>query len=1101
MNEKNMSVPGGYSTSSILQVPSDAMQAPIVAQSGGGGDPPSLLHIPNSAQSQPITAQMGGAQKTVQVFGESLVIRDPTERRPGGVVQDFTNNEITALKKWGFSDEMIDTDKTLGHDFLDNLYNGDCVSDTGISLLTKCSPAQTVITQLAQKIMGELEKPLTIHGVRRSDGTRDVVAPAGPYSGATGTDDMFTSLPLSTTGPSQILFACEGPTGTYCIPTDDRKTIIFGELVNKLIQDSIPGHDTLALTDEQKKVYMPISEGVTITSDDIETKLKSLRNIKIGDLLVTYKIKKSYKFADLEVKKIYDSQLNEFMNLLGKIASFTENLSSSNKNLPDVINPLIINLTNEDKKRQIQSVLHLLLDETDEEYYRLTLYDIMRTARFYNGITDENADDFARFILQTYIPMYTLDQEKKKIEEDAIQYGMLRQQTEGLKDKLETLQKSSSTPLTPEQQREAEEFSQQIQEEFDKSKLELDDALDKLGKGLITYRQALPAILGKNIGFNSSVANNLERRLKELRSGSDTQQTQTVPPISPENLAQWKDQSFLAKLVISSPPGLTTENKTFIDLTDKAIENEIVTVITWLLEDLSKNPAKYDNKTRDQILDTIITTYKIPTNSTKEAQINDENAEAFLRGLYEYIFTKNPSPTASQNEQKVQELLKEIGPANLATSEGISGILQSIPSTASIGDTTIPLDIENNSEQNRVNLVSSTGISDIIKSLPKNAPIPANNPPLKIEENEELMPTAVNLNKEPVSAKQTPMSYCVQNAKVYKIIQNDPELKGIQVYPTSSNKAEIALDKNLCKSLPDMPNTIDKINLFLENTMRLINPDFTLLPQEFIRKPGTYAKSLGINVNKQTSGNEAITIESIKQKNKNEIAIAGGSIIEEFKDKLVDPHPNITIVNTIGDGTCLVHSFLLSVSSSYRRMSDSDRLKIGQIFRVTVLVSKTTKQEIKTRLENLDEFLTDIELTMLARTFKMNIVIFIKSGSVKSIEIHKNPSIKQFIIMYNNGTLHYSAVAEELRDEVYTFIFNNIDFIKQGENVLTLSLNTNEINKNKETENTATALLAPSKGGSHRKTRKIAYRDTPSYLLKKRLKTTKKAKRRSLSHK
>jgi uncharacterized protein (DUF1778 family) len=1152
MNEKNMSVPGGYSASSILQVPSNATQVPIVAQSGGGGDPPSLLDVPNSAQSQPITGQMGGAQKTIQVFGESLVIRDSTERRSGGNL-DFLPDEIKALQKWGFSDEMIETDKSLGHDFLDNLYNGDCVSDTGISLLAKCAPAQTVITQLAHKIMGELGKPLSIHGVRRSDGTRDLVAPAGPYSGATGTDDMFTTLPLSATGPSQILFACEGPTGTtsvvcppcdtptgmYCIPTDDRKTVIFGELVNKLINDIDPTHSSLQLNGEQKTVYKPHPDATLIGSDQIETDFKQLRDIKIGDLLVTYKIKKTYQFVDPETKKIYDSQLNEFMYLLEKMASFTKDLSSGGKNLQGVDaqqNPLVMNLTNEDARRNAQTALHILLTETDEEYYRKALFEIMGTGIFKDGLVDTNVGEFFQFI-ESYIQRFKIQKKAEEIEQDAIEYGLKAQEAEKIRVRLDAfrqelaqkygkplaISKSGQPPdgsagiltrdLTPEEQAEVAELEQQLEAE----QAEQEKAIIGLGKGVLDYNRAREAILG----FQPRDGSQLPNKTQVI-----------VPPISRKNFEEWSklpDPTILFS--VSSPPELTG---TFINLSNLQTQNTINLYLSLMKDDLLKNPAKYDNKTYTQVIDSIITDAGIIIDPSKSAQINDTNGEQFLTALSKFVEQKFPPPPPTENDKELAELMEsfpgtgvlelntvgqDVNSGGLVTSTGISNIISGLPksSTPRLMDeanplvlNTTPITEEAEEAQGSQDVLQTPkGLANNIKRLQSSTTsgVFATQPSLTINYTDEEaqgslpLPPSVNLNNPPASPKPQPMLYCVKEGKVFKIKQNDPELKGVEVYPSSSNKAEIVLDKALCKPLPEMPNTIDDINAFLENTMRLINPNFILLPQEFIRKPGTYAKSLDINVTKKATGNEAITIESIKQKNKNEIAIAGGSITEEFKDKLDDPHPNITIVNTIGDGTCLVHSFLLSVSSSYRRMSDEDRLKIGQIFRVTVLVSKTTNEQIKTRLENLSEFLTDIELNMLARIFKINIAIFIKRGSVKSIEIYKNSRINKFIIMYNNGTLHYSAVGEELRDEVYTFIFNNVDFIKQGENVLTLTLNNSEINKNKGSEATAQALLG-SKGGSRRKkTRKIAYRDTPSYLLKKRLKTTKKAKRRSLSHK
>jgi hypothetical protein len=131
---------------------------------------------------------------------------------------------------------------------------------------------------------------------------------------------------------------------------------------------------------------------------------------------------------------------------------------------------------------------------------------------------------------------------------------------------------------------------------------------------------------------------------------------------------------------------------------------------------------------------------------------------------------------------------------------------------------------------------------------------------------------------------------------------------------------------------------------------------------------------------------------------------------------------DLSIIKTIGDGTCLLHAFLISVSQNYRN-SDKKRL-IGEALRAD-LINRTTNLEQKTRLVKPGTFLETDDLKLLCQLFKINIFLFQylkfetpggEKQTIFKLSLYKveDPNVKKYICMfYSSSASHYSSVKFE----------------------------------------------------------------------------------------
>ena len=157
---------------------------------------------------------------------------------------------------------------------------------------------------------------------------------------------------------------------------------------------------------------------------------------------------------------------------------------------------------------------------------------------------------------------------------------------------------------------------------------------------------------------------------------------------------------------------------------------------------------------------------------------------------------------------------------------------------------------------------------------------------------------------------------------------------------------------------------------------------------------------------------------------------------------------------TSGDNNnCLIHSFLMATSPLFRRLETNNRQVIARLFRskyfaITILDSlndqaiinaagalkdgetiKTQKENIRKRL-NSKEFLTDVELTILANYFNMHIIVLCPSGIVgqknTKLQVFGEPNNSDDTIFIQNqdGNTHFQGVSIKKEDGNDIFVLN-----------------------------------------------------------------------------
>lgn len=142
------------------------------------------------------------------------------------------------------------------------------------------------------------------------------------------------------------------------------------------------------------------------------------------------------------------------------------------------------------------------------------------------------------------------------------------------------------------------------------------------------------------------------------------------------------------------------------------------------------------------------------------------------------------------------------------------------------------------------------------------------------------------------------------------------------------------------------------------------------------------------------------------------------SILEIFGKKYncVNELKELKIIFTIGDGTCLIHAFLFSVSKNYRKLNNDKKI-VGQEFRKQVL-SILCQGYIS---NNENDYLTDTAIKCISLIYNINFLIFENYENFENciISIVENGENNKWLIIYckistsgENDYSHFSSVGK-----------------------------------------------------------------------------------------
>jgi hypothetical protein len=130
------------------------------------------------------------------------------------------------------------------------------------------------------------------------------------------------------------------------------------------------------------------------------------------------------------------------------------------------------------------------------------------------------------------------------------------------------------------------------------------------------------------------------------------------------------------------------------------------------------------------------------------------------------------------------------------------------------------------------------------------------------------------------------------------------------------------------------------------------------------------------------------------------------------------------VIQTVGDGDCLVHAFLHSMSSAYRRISYRNRGTIGQRFRREYIAPRVDDEEDRLFFEGT-RYLEDNHILILGNIFHVNFIIFneVPRGGRANLPRNARNNITfldvedgmSWILLHNKlsshrGADHYSSV-------------------------------------------------------------------------------------------
>ena len=120
---------------------------------------------------------------------------------------------------------------------------------------------------------------------------------------------------------------------------------------------------------------------------------------------------------------------------------------------------------------------------------------------------------------------------------------------------------------------------------------------------------------------------------------------------------------------------------------------------------------------------------------------------------------------------------------------------------------------------------------------------------------------------------------------------------------------------------------------------------------------------------------------------------------------------NFRTIYTIGDGTCLIHSFLTSTSPDYRRLDYDDKGTAGIEFR-TYLSRIIEDNDLGT---NHKIYIDDNDIQLISNFYKINFLFFWHGGNIRDIRPiyvnNDNDNQYNWIISYNTENNHFSSVS------------------------------------------------------------------------------------------
>jgi hypothetical protein len=123
------------------------------------------------------------------------------------------------------------------------------------------------------------------------------------------------------------------------------------------------------------------------------------------------------------------------------------------------------------------------------------------------------------------------------------------------------------------------------------------------------------------------------------------------------------------------------------------------------------------------------------------------------------------------------------------------------------------------------------------------------------------------------------------------------------------------------------------------------------------------------------------------------------------------------IIQTIADGTCLIHAFLISTSQAYRKLSTEDKYLAGTAFRLYKLggIYQSQKEDAKFRYATEGDISkkylsTDVDLVALCEEFQINVYLFVYNNNI--FELQKIPLDKDYndAICLFFASNHFSSV-------------------------------------------------------------------------------------------
>lgn len=158
----------------------------------------------------------------------------------------------------------------------------------------------------------------------------------------------------------------------------------------------------------------------------------------------------------------------------------------------------------------------------------------------------------------------------------------------------------------------------------------------------------------------------------------------------------------------------------------------------------------------------------------------------------------------------------------------------------------------------------------------------------------------------------------------------------------------------------------------------------------------------------------------------------------------INPGGSRVSVDVDGDGTCLFHAFLLSTVGMMRTLPNSERVRIGRMFRTLLYQENKDKAGFKFKgrrafSKDIEEYVNDDALMFLINEFKVNVCLIEGKKSVGSAtydigecRLYIFNAAAPYIILYNKSRIHFTPVkvgdrylfSDPLRD-VETVLRNN----------------------------------------------------------------------------